>query len=111
MKIRMYIIILSVLYGCENGSLTITEQHELQASDNRVVSRISGTNMAQASERFRKLHNKELRDLYRPPTIVSTVKSRRLRWAGNLDRMGEKGMHTEFWWGNLLDNDDVEMEG
>ena len=38
---------------------------------------------------WRKLHNEELRDLYSLPNIVPVVKSRRMRWAGHVARMGE----------------------
>ena len=38
---------------------------------------------------WRKLHNEELNDLYSLPNIVRVVKSRRMRWAGHVDRMGE----------------------
>jgi hypothetical protein len=37
----------------------------------------------------RKLHNEELNDLYSLPNIVRVVKSRRMRWAGHVARMGE----------------------
>ena len=37
----------------------------------------------------RRLHNEELHSLYRSPNIVRAIKSRRLRWAGNLARMEE----------------------
>jgi hypothetical protein len=37
-----------------------------------------------------KLHNKELHDLYSLPSIIRTIKSRRMRWAGHVARMGEK---------------------
>jgi hypothetical protein len=37
-----------------------------------------------------KLHNEELRDLYCLPNIVRVVKSRRMRWAGHVARMGER---------------------
>jgi hypothetical protein len=39
---------------------------------------------------WRKLHNKELRDLYSSPSIIRIIKSRRMRWAGLVERMGEK---------------------
>ena len=43
---------------------------------------------------WRKLHNAELRNLYSLPNIVRVVKSRRMRWAGHVARMGEKrGVH------------------
>jgi hypothetical protein len=38
---------------------------------------------------WRKLHNEELNDLYSLPNIVRVVKSRRMRWAGQVVRMGE----------------------
>jgi hypothetical protein len=37
-----------------------------------------------------KLHNEELRDLYSSPSIIRMIKSRRMRWAGHVGRMGEK---------------------
>jgi hypothetical protein len=36
------------------------------------------------------LHNEELRDLYSSPNIIRVIKSRRMRWAGHVARMGEK---------------------
>jgi len=38
---------------------------------------------------WRKLHNQELNDLYSSPSIVRVIKSRRMRWAGHVARMGE----------------------
>ena len=38
---------------------------------------------------WRKLHNEELNDLYSLPTIVRVLKSRRMRWAVHVARMGE----------------------
>jgi hypothetical protein len=39
---------------------------------------------------WRKLHNEELHNLYSSPSIVGIIKSRRMRWAGHVARMGEK---------------------
>jgi len=39
---------------------------------------------------WRKLHNEELSDLYSFPNIVRVVKSRRMRWAGRVARIGEE---------------------
>jgi len=36
------------------------------------------------------VHNEELNDLYASPSIVRVVKSRRMRWAGHVARMGEE---------------------
>jgi hypothetical protein len=48
-----------------------------------------------------KLHNEDLNDLYSLPNIVRVVKSRRMRWAGHVVRMGRKEGCTGCWWGNL----------
>jgi hypothetical protein len=39
---------------------------------------------------WKKLHNKELHDLYSSPSIIKIIKSRRMRWTGHVARMGEK---------------------
>jgi hypothetical protein len=39
---------------------------------------------------WRRLHNKELYALYSSPNIIRVIKSRRLRWAGHVARMGER---------------------
>jgi hypothetical protein len=46
--------------------------------------------MDEVTEECRKLHNEELRDLYSSPSIIRIIKSRRMRWAGHVARMGEK---------------------
>jgi hypothetical protein len=39
---------------------------------------------------WRKLHSEELYNLYASPDIIKQIKSRRMRWAGHVTRMGEK---------------------
>jgi hypothetical protein len=39
---------------------------------------------------WRKLHNEELYNLYSSPSIIRMIKSRRMRWAGHVARMGDK---------------------
>jgi hypothetical protein len=39
---------------------------------------------------WRELHNVELHNLYSSPSIITMIKSRRMRWTGNVARMGEK---------------------
>jgi len=46
------------------------------------------------------LHNEELNDLYSSPNIVRVIKSRRMRWAGHVARMGEERGCLRSWWGN-----------
>jgi hypothetical protein len=42
------------------------------------------------TDEWRKLHIKELHDWYSSPSIIRIIKSRRMRWAGHVARMGEK---------------------
>ena len=44
----------------------------------------------EVTQKWRKLHNEELCNLYWSPNIVRVIKSRRVRWAGNVARMGER---------------------
>jgi hypothetical protein len=58
--------------------------------ENRVLRRIFGPKRDEVTGEWRKLHNKELHDLCCSPSIIRIIKSRRMRWAGHVARMGEK---------------------
>jgi hypothetical protein len=58
--------------------------------ENRVLRRIFGPKRDEVTGELRKLHNKELRDLYSSPSIIRIIKSRKMRWAGHVTRMWEK---------------------
>jgi hypothetical protein len=58
--------------------------------ENRVLRRIFGPKRDEVTREWRKLHNEELPDLYYSPSIIRIIKSRRMRWAGHVRRMGEK---------------------
>ena len=51
-------------------------------------------------EEWRRSYNEELNDLYSSPNIVGVIKSRRVRWAGHLARMGVEMAVLGSWWGN-----------
>ena len=96
LKIKIYrnIILPVVLYGCEIWSLTLREERRLRVSENRVLRRVFGPKRDEVIGLLRKLHNEELRDLYSLSNIVRVLKSRRMRWAGHVARMGEgRGVH------------------
>jgi len=62
--------------------------------ENRVLRRIFGPKRDEVTGEYRKLHNEELRNFYSVPNTVRVVKSRRMRWAGLVVRMGEGiGVH------------------
>ena len=48
-----------------------------------------GPQRDEVTGKWRKLHNEELNNLYSSPNIVRVIKSRRMRWAGHVARMGE----------------------
>jgi hypothetical protein len=54
----------------------------------KVLSRIFGPKRDDVTAEWRILHNKELRDLYSSPSIIILMKSKRMRWAGHVARMG-----------------------
>jgi hypothetical protein len=58
--------------------------------ENRVLWRISGPKRDEVTGEWRKVHHEELRDLYSSPSIIRIIKSRRMRWASQVARMGEK---------------------
>jgi hypothetical protein len=91
-KIRKYktIILPVVLYWCETWSLTLREEHRMRVFQNRVLRRIFGPTRDEVTGDWRKLHNEELHNLYSSPNIIRMIKSRRMSWAGNLARRGEK---------------------
>jgi hypothetical protein len=86
-----------VLYGCETWSLTLREEHRLRVFENRVLRRIYGQKRDEVTGEWRKLHNKELHGLYSSPSIIRIIKSRRMRWAGHVARMGRRGTLIDYW--------------
>jgi hypothetical protein len=57
--------------------------------ENRVLMGIFGPKRDEVTGVWKKLLNEELRDLYSSPSIIRIIKSRKIRLAGNVTRMGE----------------------
>ncbi|KAJ4431303.1 hypothetical protein ANN_19900 [Periplaneta americana] len=91
LKVRIYktVILPVVLYGCEPWTLTLREEHRVRVFENKVLRKIFRAKRDEVTEEWRKLHNTELHALYSSPDIIRNIKSRRLRWAGHVARMGE----------------------
>jgi len=92
LKIEIYrtIILAVVLYGCETWSLTLREERKLRVFENMVLRKIFGPRRDEVTGEWRRLYNEELNDVYSSPNIVRVIKSRRIRWAGHVARMGEE---------------------
>jgi len=70
--------------------LTTRKERRLRVFENRVLRRIFGTKRDKVTGEWRKLHNEEHNDLYSSLNIIQVTKSRRIRWAGHVARMGER---------------------
>jgi hypothetical protein len=68
----------------------LREECRLRVFENRVLRRIFGSKRNEVTGKWRRMHNKELYALYSSPNIIRVIKSRRLRWAGHMARMGER---------------------
>jgi hypothetical protein len=106
----IYIYMPVVLYWCETWSLILREEHKLRVFENRVLRGIFGPNRDEVMGDWRKLHNEELHNLYSSPHKIRMIKSRRMRWAGHVARMGRRGMHTGYWWESQKERDHYEDE-
>jgi hypothetical protein len=91
-KVKIYktIILPVVLYWCETWSLTLREVHRLRVFENRVLGRLFGPKRGEVTGEWRKLHSEELHNLYSSPKIIRQIKSRGMRWAGHVARMGDE---------------------
>jgi hypothetical protein len=58
-------------------------------SEKRVLRRMFGPKREEVVGNCRRLHNEELHNLYTSPNVIRVVKPRRMRWVGNVARMGE----------------------
>jgi hypothetical protein len=81
--------------------VVLREERRLRVFENWVLRVIFGTGRGEGTGEWRKLHNEEMNDLYNSPNIVRAIKSRRMRWAGGVERMGKRRCVYRVWWGRL----------
>jgi hypothetical protein len=99
------------LYGCETWSVTLREEHRLRVFENRVLRRIFGPNRDEVTGERRNLHSVEVHILYSSPDIIKQIKSRRMRWARHMARMGEGRNVYRVCWESPKEKDDFEDQG
>jgi hypothetical protein len=76
--------------------------------ENRVLRKIIVPKKDEVTGEWRRLHNEELYDLYSTPNIIRVMKSRLMRWADHVARIGDQKVHTGFGLGNLSERDHLE---
>jgi hypothetical protein len=79
-----------VSYGCETWFFTLREVRKLRVTENRMLRRIFGPKRDEVTREWGKLHNEEYNYLYSSPNIIRAMKSRRMRWTGHVDSVGER---------------------
>jgi hypothetical protein len=67
----------------------LREERGLGVLENMILRRIFGPKRDEVTGEWRKIHNEELHDLYSSPNNFRVIKSKRMRWAGHVVRVGE----------------------
>jgi hypothetical protein len=92
----------------------LREERRLRVFENRVLRRVFGPKMDEVTGEWRKRHNEELHDLNSSSKIARAIKSRQMRRAGHVTRMGRREASIGFWLGNLREGDhwgDPDVDG
>jgi len=92
----------------------LREERKLRIFESMVLRRTFGPRSAEVKGEWRRLHNEELNDFYSSHNVVRVIKSRRMRWAGHVARMGEERECIGCWWGNRREGDhwgDLGVDG
>jgi hypothetical protein len=74
----------------------LREEHRLRVFENRVLRKIFRQKRDEVTGDWSRLHNEELHNLYSSPKIIRMIKSRRMRWARHVVRMGRRGIYIVY---------------
>ena len=69
----------------------LREQHRLRIFENRVLKKIVGLKREDVTGEWKKLYNEELHELQSSPNNIWVSKYRRMKWAGHVSCVGQKG--------------------
>jgi hypothetical protein len=91
-KIKTYraVILPVIFHACGTWSLIRREEHRLRVFDNRALEQIFGPKMDEVIGEWKRLHNEKLYDRHSSPNFIRVMKSRKMRWAGNVAGVGER---------------------
>jgi hypothetical protein len=89
----------------------LREECRLRVFDNIVLKIIFGPKRDEVTEDWRRLHNKQLDALHSSPNFIRVNKSRILRWAVHVARIGRREVLRGFWWENQSEGNHFEDRG
>jgi hypothetical protein len=76
--------------------------------ENRVLRGILEPKRDEVTGVWRIPHNEELHNVYSSPSVIRMIKSKRMRRAGHVARVGNRGMHMRYWWEIQKERDHLE---
>jgi hypothetical protein len=79
--------------------------------ENRVLRMMFGPKRDDVTGEWRRLHTEKLYALYSSANIIQAIKSKRIGWVGHVAYIGDRELHTGFWWGDVMERDHLEDIG
>jgi hypothetical protein len=94
------IILPVVLYGCETWSLTLREECRLRVFENKVLRKMFGPKRDEVTGEWKPVITRSF-IIYTSPNIFRVIKSKRIKWAEHIARMGDERCVQDFGGGHL----------